>query len=127
MIVNTIRSNGVTFIWSNPIRITPLPGLDYRLPVGVCSASCVIWYKTGECFVKRKSSLCLFGIRLNGLIELSKIETKNEALHRQTVGPKLIRAKIVATMGIGRLFLFVLCHVIQDRRGNCQGKKCVFI
>lgn len=33
--VNTIRSNNVTFIWSNPIHITPIPGPDYRLPFGM--------------------------------------------------------------------------------------------
>ena len=63
--INTIRSNKVTFIWSNLIHITPIPGPDYRLPFGVCSASCVIWYRTNRYFVKGKSSVCSFGIRLD--------------------------------------------------------------
>ncbi len=68
--VNTIRSNSVTFIWSNPIHITPIPGPDYRLPFGVCSASCVISYRTNGRFVKRKTMVCSIGIQLDEPVEL---------------------------------------------------------
>ena len=78
--VNTIRSNSVTFIWSNPIHITPIPGPDYR----------------GKRWYVR------LAYSLTSLWSYAKMEMKNEALCRQTVSPLYVLTEIVVNR-IGRL------------------------
>ena len=92
--VNTIRSNSVTFIWSNPIHITPIPGPDYRL---LCH---IVQDKRPIC--KRETMVCSIGIQLDELWSYAKIEMKNEALCRQTVSPLYVLTEIVVNR-IGRL------------------------
>lgn len=56
--VNTIRSNNVTFIWSNPIHITPIPGPDYRLPFGMYKRLLRSMVQDEGAVVKKKTIVC---------------------------------------------------------------------
>lgn len=62
--VNTIRSNNVTFIWSNPIHITPIPGPDYRLPFGMYKRLLRSMVLDEGAVVKKKTIVCSMGIAL---------------------------------------------------------------
>ena len=62
--VNTIRSNNVTFIWSNPIHITPIPGPDYRLPFGMYKRLLRSMVLDEGAVVKKKTIVCSIGIAL---------------------------------------------------------------
>lgn len=72
--VNTIRSNNVTFIWSNPIHITPIPGPNYRLPFGMYKRLLRSMVLDEGAVVKKKTIVCSIGIALRERLCSVKLE-----------------------------------------------------